>query len=104
VDRHAGRLRADLAGRVRESVHEYERELTSVVREAIASVEASIERAGDDVRSGRITVATRLDELRQLERRVGELHAELADAPAAPRSSVRPESPERQHESKGEFR
>src|SRR5579884_2338373 len=36
LDRHAGRLRSDLSARIEASVREYERELASVVRDAVA--------------------------------------------------------------------
>ena len=79
LDRHAGRLRSDLASRIEASVREYERELAFVVREAIASVEAAVERAGHEHRSGRLHVSARLDELQRVERRVSELQTQLAD-------------------------
>jgi small GTP-binding protein len=79
LDRHAGRLRSDLAARIEASVREYERELAFVVGEAIASVEAAVERASREQRSGRLHVSARLDELQRVERRVCELQAQLGD-------------------------
>lgn len=80
LDRHAGRLRSDLAARIESSVHEYERELAFVVDQAIASVETAVERASREQRSGRMHVERRLDELRRVERRVSDLQRQLADA------------------------
>jgi hypothetical protein len=73
LDRHAGRLRSDLAARIHESVRDYERELSAVVRETVAAVEAAVERAAREQQHGRVRVSTRLAELQQAELRVGEL-------------------------------
>lgn len=77
LDRHAGRLRSDLAERIETSVREYTRELAVIVRDAIESVEAAVERANEEQRSGRLRVSARLDELRRLEGRISELQAQL---------------------------
>ena len=45
TDRHAGRLRSELAGRVAEAVRDYRRELAAAVDEAIEAIRAAIERA-----------------------------------------------------------
>jgi small GTP-binding protein len=79
LDRHAGRLRSDLAARIEASVREHERELAFVVGEAIAAVEAAVERASREQRSGRLHVSARLDDLQRVERRVSELQAQLGD-------------------------
>jgi len=79
LDRHAGRLRSDLAERIQTSVRDYERELAFVVREAVASVEAAVERSRHEQRSGRAHVSARLEELALRERRLAELSAELSD-------------------------
>ncbi len=79
LDRHAGRLRSDLAERIQTSVRDYERELAFVVREAVASVEAAVERSRREQRSGRAHVSARLEELALRERRLAELSAELSD-------------------------
>jgi hypothetical protein len=83
LDRHAGRLRSDLARRIETSVREYERDLASVVREAVASIEAAVERAAGEQRKGRnrVTVTARLAELRRVEERMAELEHYL-DPPA----------------------
>ena len=52
TDRHAGRLRSELAGRVAEAVRDYRRELTAAVDEAVDAIRAAIERATADRRRG----------------------------------------------------
>ena len=79
LDRHAGRLRSDLAERIDASAREYERELAFVVGEAIDSVEGAVERATREQRAGRLHVSARLDQLRRLERHVCELQRQLAE-------------------------
>jgi hypothetical protein len=59
-----------------------------VVEEAIASVEAAVERASREQRSGRMHVDSRLDELRLAERRLSDLHRRLADGASRRRSPV----------------
>jgi small GTP-binding protein len=77
LDRHAGRLRSDLAERIRTSIRDYERDLGFVVGEAIASVEGAVERATREQRSGRLRVSARLDELQRVEGRIRELETTL---------------------------
>lgn len=90
LDRHAGRLRSDLAGRIHESVRDYARELAGAVDEVVAAVEAAIERAAREQRSGRLQVSNRLEELRQVGERVDGLARALAALPAegAPEGSA----------------
>lgn len=45
ADRHAGRLRSALVGRVREAVTNYQRELSAAVEQAVEAIEAAVERA-----------------------------------------------------------
>jgi GTPase Era involved in 16S rRNA processing len=78
LDRHAGRLRSDLAQRVRESIHDYAQELASTVRDAVSAVEAAVERAARDHAGGRRRVDERLVELRGVERRLAELAVAVA--------------------------
>ncbi len=78
LDRHAGRLRSDLAARVQESVQEHARELASAVRDAVAAVETAVERAAHDQQSGRARVAERTTELQAVERRVTALAAAVS--------------------------
>jgi hypothetical protein len=81
LNRHAGRLRSDLAARIEESIREYARELGSTVQEAVAAVEAAVERAAGEQRGGRARVDARLAELREVERRVSQLRATIGGAP-----------------------
>ena len=82
-DRHAGRLRSELAGRVSEAVREYRRELSAAVDEAIEAIRAAIERAGADRRRGERHAQTRLEQLAQIERRCTQVAAELSVAEAS---------------------
>ena len=90
LDRHAGRLRSDLADRIEESVRDYARELAGAVSEVVAAVEAAVERAAREQRSGRLQVSKRLEKLRQVGERVDGLARALAALPAegAPQGSV----------------
>ncbi len=84
ADRHAGRLRSELVGRVSEAVREYRRELTAAVDEVIEAIRAAIERATDDRRRGEEHARGRLHELTQIERRCAQLGAELEQFIKAP--------------------
>jgi len=77
TDRHAGRLRSELASRVAEAVREYRRELTTAVQEVIDAIRAAIERAGADRRRGEDHARLRLEELAGIERRAMQIAAEL---------------------------
>jgi small GTP-binding protein len=88
LDRHAGRLRSDLADRVQTSVRAYAHELAVIVAEAVASIETAIERAAREQRAGQAQVSARLHELRLAERRLGELDAALNDP--TPQPDLRP--------------
>jgi small GTP-binding protein len=90
LDRHAGRLRSDLAERIRASMHVYERELTALVAEARASVEAAVERSAQEQRNGRDRVAARLAELGRVELRIAELERALFRG-GEPRGVARPQ-------------
>jgi len=83
ADRHAGRLRSELAGRVVHAVREYRRELSAGVDEAIDAIRAAIERAGADRRQGERHAQARLEHLAQIERRCTQLAAELNTVEAA---------------------
>ena len=76
-DRHAGRLRSELAGRASEAVREYRRDLSAAVEEAIEAIRGAIERAGVDRRQGELHARARLERLAQIERRCEQLAAEL---------------------------
>ena len=77
TDRHAGRLRSELAGRVTEAVREYRRELTTAVDEVIEAIRAAIKRATADRRRGEDHAHVRLEELAEIERRCTQMSAEL---------------------------
>lgn len=77
TDRHAGRLRSELAERVRETGREYQRELAAAVDEAIDAIGAAIDRAIDDRRRGEKHAGERLARLARTERRCRRLSAEL---------------------------
>jgi hypothetical protein len=83
ADRHAGRLRSELAGRVAHAVREYRRELSAAVNDAIEAIRAAIERGGADRRRGERHAQARLDQLAQIERRCTQLEAELSAVDAA---------------------
>ena len=83
ADRHAGRLRSELAGRVAEAVRDYRRELSAAVDEAIEAIRAAIERAGADRRRGEQHAEARLEQLAQIEHRCAQLTAELGAVVAA---------------------
>ena len=76
-DRHAGRLRSELAGRVSDAVREYRRDLSAAVDEAIEAIRGAIERAGVDRRRGERHARARLQQLAGIERRCAQLAAEL---------------------------
>jgi ribosome biogenesis GTPase A len=76
TDRHAGRLRSELAGRVSDAVREYRRDLSAAVDEAIEAIGGAIERAGLDRRRGERHARTRLEQLAGIERRCEQLAAD----------------------------
>ncbi len=79
TDRHAGRLRSELAQRVAESSRSYRRELQTVVKEAIEAIRAAIARAQDERARGEEHARERLERLEAVERRCGELEARFAE-------------------------
>jgi small GTP-binding protein len=85
TDRHAGRLRSELAGRVAQAVRDYRRELATAVDEAVEAIRAAIERAITDRRRGEEHARGRLDQLAEIERRCTQLstdlHRWIADPP-----------------------
>jgi small GTP-binding protein len=94
LDRHAGRLRSDLADRIETSVREYERDLGFVVREAIDSIDAAVERASRKQQSGRLHVSERREDLARTELRLSQLEVLLAGG--EPSRSRRPSVPAQQ--------
>jgi predicted metal-binding transcription factor (methanogenesis marker protein 9) len=89
TDRHAGRLRSELAQRVSDAAREYRRELAVAVDDAIDVIRAAIDRATEDRRQGEQHAQSRLEQLAQIERRCEQLAADLdrwlGDGPASPR-------------------
>jgi predicted GTPase len=79
-DRHAGRLRSELAGRVSDAVREYRRDLSRAVDAAVDAIRDAIERAGSDRRRGERHAHARLEQLERIERRSAQLAAELSAA------------------------
>ena len=77
TDRHAGRLRSELADRVSDAVREYERELNAAVDEAVEAIRVAIERAVRDRRSGEEHARARLDQLAGIERRCTQLSSDV---------------------------
>jgi len=79
LDRHAGRLRSDLADRVRESMRQYERELAETVSEAILSVSEAARRAQEEQARGRASVDASLADLARKEHRISKILTSLVD-------------------------
>ena len=77
TDRHAGRLRSELAGRVADAVRDYRRELTAAVDEAVEAIRVAIERATADRRRGEEHAHGRLDQLARIEERCAQLTSDL---------------------------
>lgn len=77
TDRHAGRLRSELADRVSAAGRDYQRELAHAVDEAIDAIRSAIDRAADDRRRGERHAQARVERLADVERRCEQLAAEL---------------------------
>jgi small GTP-binding protein len=77
TDRHAGRLRSELANRVAGAVRDYQRELRAAMDEAVEAIRAAIERATADRRLGEQHARGRLDQLAQIEQRCAQLSSDL---------------------------
>ena len=77
TDRHAGRLRSELADRVAAAAREYRRELASAVEDAIGAIRAAIYRATEDRRRGEQHAQGRLQQLGQIERHCEQLGPQL---------------------------
>jgi hypothetical protein len=78
TDRHAGRLRSELAERASAAAREYRRELTALVDAAIEAIRGAIERAADDRNRGEEHGRARLDRLAEIECRCAQLANELS--------------------------
>jgi small GTP-binding protein len=75
TDRHAGRLRSELAERVAAAEREYRRELGSSIDEAIDAIRRAINRAADERRAGERPGRQRVEELGRIAQRSDELAA-----------------------------
>jgi len=73
IDRHAGRLRSELADRMIAATREYRRELAGAVADAITAIRGALDRAIEDRRRGEQQALARLDELAEVERRCQQL-------------------------------
>jgi hypothetical protein len=79
TDRHAGRLRSELAERVRAAARGYQRELAAAVDDAIAAIRSAIARAVEEQRRGEASASHRLDELAQAAARCERLVARFGE-------------------------
>jgi GTP-binding protein EngB required for normal cell division len=79
TDRHAGRLRSELAERVRDAVRDYERRLTAVIDEALAAIRSAVERATREHDRDRGDVGRRVGELEQRARELESLSGAMSD-------------------------
>lgn len=73
ADRHAGRLRSELAERVTRAVEEYRRDLSETVADAVNAIRSAVDRALEERRSGEERSAARLRELADIERQCVEV-------------------------------
>jgi ribosome biogenesis GTPase A len=80
TDRHAGRLRSELADRAGAAGRQYRRELAGAVDRAIDAIRGAVDRAGDEHRRGQQHARLRLDQLAQTAHRCERL-AEAFDRP-----------------------
>lgn len=88
TDRHAGRLRSELADRVRRAAAEYRRELSAAVGDAIEAIRSAVQRARRDRQQGQQRVQERLEQLAVVARRCEELEAELRQRSAGPKANA----------------
>jgi small GTP-binding protein len=93
TDRHAGRLRSELAQRVSDAAREYRRELAAAVDDTIDAIRAAIDRATEERRQGEQHAQARLEQLAQIERRCEQLTTELDRWLGGERPSTRVERP-----------
>lgn len=77
TDRHAGRLRSELAERAGKSARDYRRELTARVEEAIQAIREAIDRATAEHRRGEAHARVRLDQLAHTGQRCDQLAGEI---------------------------
>ena len=77
TDRHAGRLRSELADRVWAAVRAYRQELAATVDDAVASIHTAVDRAAADRQLGQRRADARLQELEETERRCREIAEQM---------------------------
>ena len=77
TDRHAGRLRSELAQRVLDAAYTYRRELAGAVTDAVRVIRDAVERAAQDHRRGEEHAAARRQELADIERECARLATEM---------------------------
>ena len=80
TDRHAGRLRSELAERVARTTGDYRRELETAVDEAAAAIRAAIDRAHEERSRGEQRAVGRLRALAEIEQRCDALGKALTGA------------------------
>lgn len=79
TDRHAGRLRSELAERVAAAAREYRRELAARIDDAVSAIRAAIDRASNDRQHGQQHAQARLAELAAIEARCEQTSSRLTD-------------------------
>lgn len=77
TDRHAGRLRSELAQRVSQATHGYRRDLASAVSDAVDAIRGGVDRATEDRRQGERHANARLWDLVQIERQCDSLAQQM---------------------------
>ncbi len=91
TDRHAGRLRSELAERATRAAHEYRRDLTTAVDESAEAIGAAVDRATEERRRGQRTADARLKQLSQIERDCDHLARQMQRWLQDPESTSSPE-------------
>jgi hypothetical protein len=77
TDRHAGRLRSELAARVSQAARDYRRDLACAVSDAVDAIRAAVDRANEDRRQGERRTNVRLQELVRIEHRCEQLARQM---------------------------
>jgi GTP-binding protein EngB required for normal cell division len=67
TDRHAGRLRSELAHRVDQAARDYRRDLARTVSDAVDAIRGAVDRATEDRRQGERRANARLQELARID-------------------------------------
>jgi small GTP-binding protein len=82
VDRHAGRLRSELAGRATEASRAYRRDLAATVDESVEALRSALDRARTEHRRGEHDSSSRLAALAHVQDRLQRLATELGGTEA----------------------